>query len=105
MIRESNTPFIQFLSLSLSLVCTLERKWFDFETFVSCSPKPFDFYDPFTSQYPQNTLSKFQAAFAFMRVFELTKDQRYLSVGESIVDFTSLTQQVRWLVSSIHNLV
>lgn len=35
------------------------RKWFDFETFVSCSQKPFAFYDSYTRQYPENNLAKF----------------------------------------------
>ncbi len=25
-----------------------QAKWFDYETYLSCSPKPYDFYDPIT---------------------------------------------------------
>ncbi len=38
------------------------RKWYDFETFFSCSRKPVGFFDTYTQQPPQNTLSMQLAA-------------------------------------------
>ena len=40
----------------------------DFETFRSCARKPFDFYDRWTTQYPQNNLSTMQAAQAYLKL-------------------------------------
>ncbi len=76
------------------------HKWFDFETFFSCSRKPVGFFDAYTGQHPQNTLSMHQAAEASLSLFELTRDSLYLRRGEAILDYLSLYQQVwspRWL--------
>ena len=32
-------------------------RWFDYETFVSCSEKSFDFFDNRTNQHPANNLA------------------------------------------------
>jgi len=72
----------------------VSRKWWDYETYMSCSPKPLNFYDPYTRQNPQNTLSKFQAAFAYLRMYQLSGDPHYLNVGVQVVDYTALIQQV-----------
>ena len=45
-------------------------------------------------QFPQNTLSKYQAAFSYRLLFEITQDPHYLHLGLEVVDFSSLTQQV-----------
>jgi len=77
-----------------------ERKWFDFETFFSCSRKPVGFYDSFTQQNPQNTLSMHQAAEACYALYRLTGKNMYKDRGTAIMDYLCLYQQVwspRWL--------
>jgi hypothetical protein len=76
------------------------RKWFDFETFYSCARKPADFFDIYTHQYPQNTLSMHQAAEACLALFTLTGNALYKQKGEEILDYLLLYQQVwspQWL--------
>jgi hypothetical protein len=77
-----------------------ERKWFDHETFFSCSRKPVGFFDKFTQQHPQNTLSMHQAAEACYELYNLTGKQQYKDRGLEIMDYLCLYQQVwspRWL--------
>jgi hypothetical protein len=77
-----------------------ERKWFDFETFFSCSRKPLGFYDSYTQQNPQNTLSMHQAAEACYELYKLTGKKEYKDRGIAIMDYLCLYQQVwspRWL--------
>jgi len=77
-----------------------ERKWFDFETFFSCSRKPLGFYDSYTQQNPQNTLSMHQAAEACYELYKLTGKKEYKERGIAIMDYLCLYQQVwspRWL--------
>jgi len=70
------------------------QRWYDFETFLSCARKPFDFYDPWTAQYPQNNLSQMQAVQAYLEIYRLTGWEQYLNRGEQLVDYLLLTQQV-----------
>lgn len=70
------------------------QRWYDFETFLSCARKGFDFYDRWTAQYPQNNLSQMQAAQAYLKIYELTGKEQYLETGERVVDYLLLTQQV-----------
>jgi hypothetical protein len=77
-----------------------QRKWFDFETYFSCSRKPIGFFDKYTQQYPQNTLSMHQAAEACYELYNLTGKQQYKESGREIIDYLCLYQQVwspRWL--------
>ena len=77
-----------------------DRKWYDFETFFSCSAKPVGFFDPVTGQYPQNTLSMDMAAEACASLFSLTGKKEYVERGSAILDYLCLYQQVwspRWL--------
>ena len=77
-----------------------DRKWFDFETFFSCSRKPLGYFDRYTAQHPQNTLSMHQAAEACLSLYGLTRKKEYLDRGEAILDYLGLYQQVwspRWL--------
>lgn len=71
-----------------------EHKWFDYETFFSCSRKPLGFFDSYTQQHPQNTLSMQQAAEACYELFRLTKKDAYRVKGVEIMDYLSLYQQV-----------
>ncbi len=70
------------------------QRWYDFETFLSCARKPFDFYDRWTSQYPQNNLSTMQAAQAYLSLYTSTHRPELLETGERVVDYLLLTQQV-----------
>lgn len=70
------------------------QRWFDFETFKSCARKPFDFYDAWTAQYPQNNLATIQAAKAYLQLYKITKDRQYLEQGTRVLDYLLLTQQV-----------
>ncbi len=70
------------------------QRWFDFETFLSCARKPFGFYDPWTAQYPQNNLAAIQAAKAYLKMFQVTRESKYLEIGTKVLDYLLLTQQV-----------
>jgi len=70
------------------------ERWYDFETFKSCAPKPFDFYDAWTAQYPQNNLAEIQAAKAYLKLYQITKDHIYREQGMQVLDYLLLTQQV-----------
>jgi hypothetical protein len=77
-----------------------DHKWFDNETFFSCSRKPLGFFDPYTQQYPQNTLSMHQAAEAWLALYRSTKKRAYKERGIEALDYLCLYQQVwspRWL--------
>ena len=71
-----------------------KAKWFDYETFLSCSPKPYDFYDAITMQYPQNNMATIQTAKAMLAAHEITGEERFLKWGLNVLDYLSLTQQV-----------
>jgi hypothetical protein len=68
--------------------------WWDFETFKSCARKGFDFHDGITAQYPQNNLSTMQAAMAYLKLYQISRDKRWLDLGTSVLDYLLLTQQV-----------
>ena len=68
--------------------------WWDFETFKSCARKNFDFYDSVTAQYPQNNLSTMQAAMAYLELYRVSKERRWLETGTNVLDYLLLTQQV-----------
>ena len=70
------------------------QRWFDFETFLSCARKPFDFYDKWTAQYPQNNLATIQAAKAYLELYKATTNREYLEQGTQVLDYLLLTQQV-----------
>jgi hypothetical protein len=69
-------------------------RWWDFETFYSCSRKPLDFFDRYTDQPPQNTYSMFWAARSFLDAYRVTRSERWLSAALEVVDWLSLYQQV-----------
>ena len=70
------------------------QRWFDFETYLSCARKDFDFYDPWTAQFPQNNLAEIQAVQAMLALFQATHQQHYLETGKAMLDHLLLTQQV-----------
>ena len=69
-------------------------KWFDFETFLSCAPKPYGFYDPCTGQQPQCTLAMLYVPMVFMELYGITRDSTYLENGCRSLDYLSMFQQV-----------
>jgi len=71
-----------------------QQKWFDFETFFSCSVKPLDFYDRYTRQYPQNTLVMHWTAAFLLTLYEVTHNKNWLSLGKRVQDYLNLYQQV-----------
>jgi hypothetical protein len=70
------------------------HRWYDFEAFFSCSRKPVGFFDTFTQQHAQNTLSLHQAAEASLVLYRVTGEARHLARGEMLLDYLSLYQQV-----------
>ncbi|HZY64249.1 MAG TPA: hypothetical protein VFE38_17155 [Edaphobacter sp.] len=70
------------------------QRWYDFETFLSCARKPYDFYDKWTAQYPQNNLAEIEAPRAWLDLFHATHKREYLDRGVKSLDYLLLTQQV-----------
>lgn len=71
-----------------------QQKWFDYETFFSCARKPVGFFDTFTRQFAQNTLSMQQTAEAFLALWSVTGKADFLKRGRSVLDYLCLYQQV-----------
>jgi len=69
-----------------------QRKWYDFETFWSCSPRGISF-DTRTGQWPANDLALGQTVAAFLQAWHVTEDRAYLEKGESLLDYLLLYQQ------------
>jgi len=69
-----------------------QRKWYDFETFWSCSPRGIDF-DTRTGQWPANNLALGQTVAAFLQAWRVMGDRAYLEKGESLLDYLLLYQQ------------
>jgi hypothetical protein len=70
------------------------QKWFDYETFFSCSKKRLGLFDENTGTYPQNTMSMYWAAEAMRLVHKATLDEDYLEHGNRVLDHLCLYQQV-----------
>jgi hypothetical protein len=78
-------------------------RYYDFETFFSCSPKECKgggkdddaMRDPHTMQLPQNALSMQWSAEALKRLWELTGETKYLRTGIQALD-TMIMYQVIW---------
>jgi hypothetical protein len=69
------------------------NKWFDYETFYSCSGKPETFYDSITDQNPQNNLSIQWAAELFRQLYLAGHKPADLKDGEALMDYLNLYQQ------------
>lgn len=74
--------------------CLLQQKFEDFELYYSCSPKIEDFYDGISRMYGQNTLAMQWTAEAYLAVYKLTGDEKYLTYGRYALDLMTLYQQV-----------
>jgi len=70
------------------------NKWYDYETFFSCSLKKIGMIDPYTHVYPQNNLCISWIADSFRELYEITSDQKYLKYGERAINLLSLYQQI-----------
>ncbi|HEY3265570.1 MAG TPA: hypothetical protein VGM37_01490 [Armatimonadota bacterium] len=70
------------------------NRWYDYETFYSCSGKPETFVDKYTDQNPQNNLSIQWAAELFRQLYLADHKPQDLRDGEAILDYLNLYQQV-----------
>lgn len=70
------------------------QKWFDHETFYSCSKKRLGLFDENTGTYPQNTMSMYWAAEALRLVYQATLEDEYLEQGIKVLNHLCLYQQV-----------
>lgn len=101
--RNGGTKYLKAAERAMQYLFTSivpERKWFDHETFFSCSRKPLGFFDHYTQQHPQNTLSMHQAAEACYSLYKITGKKEYERHGVEITDYLCLYQQVwspKWL--------
>ena len=68
------------------------RKWYDFETFWSCSPRLIAF-DQRTRQWPANNLALIHATAAYLAAYQVTRERAYLDQGEALLDYLLLYQQ------------
>ncbi len=71
-----------------------EMKFWDFETFWSCSWKPLTMRDPYTGVLPQNNLSIFWSAKVLFEAYSISHQDEYLHSAEETLDILSLYQQV-----------
>ncbi len=71
-----------------------KNKWQDFEPFYSCTNLPLKFYDKFTENNVMNCLSIYWCAEGFKELYKITKNSKYLKIGEHILGLLSLFQQV-----------
>ncbi len=71
-----------------------ENKWWDYETFFSCSKKAIGLKDKYTGLYPQNTLSLYWTAEHFRLLYEVSGNEFYLIWGKKALDLLCLYQQV-----------
>lgn len=87
-----------------------QQRYYDFETFFSCSPKPYPFdaatnlpdndamMDHHSLQPPQNTLCMQWSAEALRGAFRLKNDQKYMVGAIKALDMMALYQNV-WPIS------
>jgi len=74
--------------------CLPQQKFEDFELYYSCSPKNEDFYDGISRMYGQNTLAMQWTAEAYLALYKLTAEEKYLACGRYALDLMTLYQQV-----------
>ncbi len=69
-------------------------KYWDFETFWSCSWKPLDMRDRYTDILPQNTYSAYWTVHTLLRAFEATGLRKYIDGALEALDVLNFYQQV-----------
>jgi hypothetical protein len=88
----------QYLDAALRALQFLERdvipqrKWYDYETFFSCSPRTI-YFDERTAQWPANNLALIPAVGAFLAAHRATGKSEFLVKGEALLDYLLLYQQ------------
>jgi len=70
------------------------QKWFDYETFYSCSFKRLGLFDQYTGTFPQNTMSMYWAAEMYRLLYLASGDRDFLDTGTRVLDHLCLYQQV-----------
>jgi hypothetical protein len=71
-----------------------ENKWWDYETFFSCSKKDFGMRDAGTGQHCMNNLCIFWTAELMRELAESTGGKKYLDFGRRAADLMLMWQQV-----------
>lgn len=71
-----------------------ENKWFDFETFYSCSPKKVGLFDKITGQYPQCNMALQMLSQVCLDLHRIKANEGYLELGKRALDYLCLYQQV-----------
>jgi hypothetical protein len=79
-----------------------QRKWYDYETFFSCSPRTISF-DQRTQQWPANNLALIPSVGAFLLTYRATGRSEFLTKGEALLDYLLLYQQ-SWTNPALENL-
>ena len=79
-----------------------QRKWYDYETFFSCSPRTISF-DQKTQQWPANNLALIPSVEAFLSAYRSTQKAEFLTKGEALLDYLLLYQQ-SWTNPALENL-
>lgn len=69
-------------------------RWFDYETFFSCSKKSFNMTDARFPIPPQNNLCLFWATEMFRQLYLATGEEKHLDTGRDLLDRLCLYQQV-----------
>jgi hypothetical protein len=101
-------PKIQYLRTAEAGLAFLDknvipdRKWYDFETFWSCSPRLITF-DERTHQWPANDLALIHAVEAYLLAYQATHESPFLNKGEALLDYLLLNQQ-SWTNPVLENL-
>jgi hypothetical protein len=79
-----------------------QRKWYDYETFFSCSPRTISF-DQRSQQWPANNLALIPSVEAFLMAHRATGKVEFLTKGEALLDYLLLYQQ-SWTNPGLENL-
>lgn len=72
-----------------------ERRWWDYEALYSpCTRRYMGVQDPYTALFRQSNLCIFWTAATLHALFHLTGQRKYLEIGEQVLDYLCLFQQV-----------
>jgi hypothetical protein len=101
-------PKVQYLRAAEEGLAFLERnvipdrKWYDFETFWSCTPRLI-YFDERTHQWPANDLALIHAVDAYLLAYQVTHESPFLNKGAALLDYLLLYQQ-SWTNPVLENL-
>ena len=102
---DGNPPYLQAGLRALEFLereVVPQRKWYDYETFFSCSPRTISF-DEKTRQWPANNLALIPSVEAFLSAYRATGKSGFLVKGEALLDYLLLYQQ-SWTNPALENL-